>query len=193
MPLYTGQGAVAGFWSSSKPGSMKGRVLKYHSWKSWHSRHLQAPHGPNISQGRKEGATRLRSSPTTDCHHPREQRSELATYNSAQAQQAEDTGSPHQAIHGNGVCSQPSLPGCLWWCHLAASLLPHLPSSNWCGRGQQKGHPAEYWTGWRDIVLPPALNGTPCPQQGVAELCYTTLMSEYTYPDSQNPENTDRA
>lgn len=42
-------------------------------------------------------------------------------------------------------------------------------------------------------MLPTALNGTPCPQQGVAELYHTTLMSEYTDPDSKNPDNTDRA
>lgn len=42
-------------------------------------------------------------------------------------------------------------------------------------------------------MLLPALNGTPCPQQGVTELCYNTFMSECTCPDSKNPENTDRA
>lgn len=72
-------------------------------------RQLSARQDLRLFRGRKEGATRLRRSLTTDCHHPREQRrkSELATYNSPQVQQAEDPGSPQQAVHGSGACSPP--------------------------------------------------------------------------------------
>lgn len=74
-------------------------------------RHLTSRQSLRLVKGRKEKASRLRSSSATACHHPageeKRRRPELATYNSQQVQQAEDAGVPQQAVHGSDACAQP--------------------------------------------------------------------------------------